>query len=432
MNHALVTISAALLAVATGLPGGAGAASGRVPAESAPATVEDRGADCAVPALPDYDDLAAIPRLPDPFLSMDGRRVTQRRDWTCRREEIAAEVQQYELGPKPARPRHVAGSLDGDTLRVSVDDGGPAIEFDVTIRRPGGDGGPWPAMIVLGRGTGLDEDDTISGLGVATILFDNGEIAEQQNGESRGRGKFYELYPDHPAGAMMAWAWGVSRLVDALETTRQANIDPARLGVTGCSRNGKGAIVVGAFDERIALTISQESGAGGSSLWRLADVHQKAWLEGGRQPENGAVQTLAQIVTENVWFRDSFRRFATTATRLPFDQHMVMGLIAPRALLVVNNTDMYWLDRQGSQFGAEVAHEIWSALGVPDAMGATQRGGHPHCREVPKQQLGIVAAFVRRYLVGDGTPTGEVLSTDGDFPAIRDQWVDWATPRLTP
>ena len=195
---------------------------------------------------------------------------------------------------------------------------------------------------------------------------------------------------------------------------------------------GKGAIVVGAFDERIALTISQESGAGGSSLWRLADVHQKAWIDGGRQPENGAVQTLAQIVTENVWFRDSFRQFSTTSTRLPFDQHMVMGLIAPRALLVVNNTDMYWLDRQGSQFGAEVAHEIWSALGVPDAMGATQRGGHPHCRDVPRDQLDTVAAFVRRFLIGDGTATGEVLTTDGDFPDIRDQWVDWNTPRLDP
>jgi (4-O-methyl)-D-glucuronate---lignin esterase len=420
MNLELAVTVAGLLSFAGGL------------SDSAPPGVEDRGAACRVPAMPAYEALAASPRLPDPFLSMDGHRITQRRDWTCRRAEIGAAVQEYELGPKPPRPRHVAGSVDGDNLRVSVDDGGPGIVFDVTLRRPGGDGGPWPAMIVLGRGSGLDEEDTISGLGVATILVDNGDIAEQLNGDSRGRGKFYELYPDHPAGAMMAWAWGVSRLIDALETTPGADIDPGRLGVTGCSRNGKGAIVVGAFDERIALTISQESGAGGSSLWRLADIHQEAWIDGGRQPEYAAVQTLAQIVTENVWFRDSFRRFSTTATKLPFDQHMVMGLIAPRALLVINNTDMYWLDRQGSQFGAEVAHEIWSALGVPDAMGATQRGGHPHCREVPREQLDTVAAFVRRFLIGDGTATGEVLSTDGNFPDIREQWVDWETPGLIP
>ena len=420
MNKLLVGFFSCCLSLVGGLSRGA------------PATVEDSGADCVVPALPAYEALEVIPHLPDPFLSLDKRRITERRQWTCRREEIAAEVQEYELGPKPPRPRHVAGSLDGDVLRVSVDDGGAGIAFDVTIRRPDGDGGPWPAMIVLGRGTGLDENDTITGLGVATILFDNGDIAEQLNSGSRGHGKFYALYPGHPAGAMIAWAWGVSRLIDALETMPEANIDAARLGVTGCSRNGKGAIVVGAFDERIALTISQESGAGGSSLWRLADIHQKAWIDGGRQPENGAVQTLAQIVTENVWFRDSFRQFSATATRLPFDQHMVMGLIAPRALLVVNNTDMYWLDRQGSQFGAEVAHEIWSALGVPDAMGATQRGEHPHCRDVPRDQLDTVAAFVRRFLIGDGTPTGEVLTTDGDFPDIREQWVDWNTPRLVP
>src|SRR4051812_15786894 len=87
----------------------------------------------------------------------------------------------------------------------------------------------------------------------------------------RGQGKFYTLYGSgHSAGALTAWAWGVSRIIDALELTPAAGINPQKIGVTGCSRNGKGAIVAGALDERIALTIPQESGSGGSACWRLS------------------------------------------------------------------------------------------------------------------------------------------------------------------
>jgi hypothetical protein len=362
---------------------------------------------------------------------MDGTRISTRSAWTCRREEIARAVQEFELGPKPPRPAQVSGSLDGNVLTVSVSDGGPSVTFTATITPPATGTAPFPAMIVLGGQTGLDENQTISGRGVAMIALEHNAVAAQKDGSSRGRGKFYDLYgAQHPAGAMMAWAWGTSRLIDALETTPAANIDPDRLGVTGCSRNGKGALVIGAFDERIALTLPQEPGAGGSSLWRMADVHQQAWLDGGRQPDYGAVQTLAQIVNENVWFRESFRQFSHTATRLPFDHHSVMGLVAPRALFVVNNTDMYWLDRQGSHFGATMAHVIWEALGIPGSMGESRVGGHPHCREVPARQLAEVGAYVDKFLVGGGTANTNVLHTDGSFPDVRAEWVDWQVPTL--
>src|SRR5690606_4976111 len=108
--------------------------------------------------------------------------------------------------------------------------------------------------------------------GVAVITFDNDAIGAQGNKRegdtytnTRGQGIFYDLYgSDHPASSMMAWAWGVSHVIDALASTPEANIDTGRIAVSGCSRNGKGALVVGAFDERIALTVPQESGAGGS------------------------------------------------------------------------------------------------------------------------------------------------------------------------
>ena len=91
---------------------------------------------------------------------------------------------------------------------------------------------------------------------------------------------------NHPTGALMAWAWGVSRLIDAIEKTPEVRIDAKHLAVTGCSRNGKGALAAGAFDERIALTIPQESGSGGAASWRVSDF------------QGPGVQRLRQIVTE--------------------------------------------------------------------------------------------------------------------------------------
>lgn len=85
----------------------------------------------------------------------------------------------------------------------------------------------------------------------------------------------------------MAWAWGAGRVIDALEATTATNkINLARIGVSGCSRNGKGAFVVGAFEPRIALTIPQESGSGGAACWRVSD-RVFAFLCGVLEWDNG-------------------------------------------------------------------------------------------------------------------------------------------------
>jgi hypothetical protein len=219
---------------------------------------------------------------------------------------------------------------------------------------------------------------------------------------------------------MIAWAWGVSRLVDALETTPAAGIDPTRLGVTGCSRNGKGALIAGAFDERIALTIPQESGSGGTASWRISD----AQLASGTK-----VQTLSEITGENVWFTESFARFGQAATKLPFDHHEIEGLVAPRALLVIENTSQVWLGNVSTYAGSVAARRIWQALGVPDRMGVSQVGDHAHCDWNGSQQP-EVAAFVQRFLLRRGVPSTDVVRTDGDFAGDAAKWVDWTVPDL--
>jgi hypothetical protein len=224
---------------------------------------ENSGAGCTVPALPTFASLPSVASLPDPFTSMSGTRIAKKTDWTCRRAEISAEMQQFELGTKAPAAATVTGSASGNNITVNVSSGGKSISFTATVTPPSTGKAPYPAMIGIG-GISLNSQ-ALTQQGVALITFGNDDIAAQQSGSSRGMGKFFTLFGNNAtAGAMIAWAWGVSRLIDVIEMTPAANIDPKRLGVTGCSRNGKGALVVGAFDERIALTIPQESGSGGA------------------------------------------------------------------------------------------------------------------------------------------------------------------------
>lgn len=399
----------------------AGSSSGaaRAPSAEAPA--------CPVGPLPSYAQLVANPRLPDPFRTLGGQRITKKSDWACRRAELGAQLAEYELGPRPPRPRQQSGKLIADRLEVTVGDGQKSVTFAAQIELPPNGKAPYPALIGLGRAS-LDAA-TLAKLGVAFIKFPNSDVAEQDNGQSRGKGAFYALHgSDHPAGAMMAWAWGVSSLIDVLETMPEAQIDARRLGVTGCSRNGKGALVAGAFDERIVLTIPQESGAGGSASWRVSDQQRLDWQAAG-SPAGQDVQTLRQITKENVWFRSSFAQFSESADKLPFDHHSLLGLVAPRALLVVENTSMHWLGKVSSFTTSVVAHRIWQALGVPERMGFTQTGDHDHC-QYAASQVPELEAYLQKFLVGGAEADTNVLKTDGGFVLDEARWVDWTTPRL--
>ncbi len=381
-------------------------------------SVEQTGSDCNIPAMPHYDELEEISHLPDPFLSMNGTQISDIDEWRCRRAEIAAQLKHYELGDKPAAPETVSGSLTSDTLRVEIEVQGKTISFDSEIILPQGGNPPYPAIIGIGRS--FLDNAQLDSLGVAIINFPNNILAEQQDSGSRGKGKFYDLYgSDHTASAMMAWAWGVSRLIDLLETT-DTPIDVERLGVTGCSRNGKGALVAGAFDERIVLTIPQESGSGGAAGWRVSD----AQLESGQN-----VQTLRQIVDENVWFADHFSKFSDSAEKLPFDHHELMGMIAPRALLVLEHSGIEWLGAESTFTTSLAAREIWKAMDIADRIGISQVSGHNHC-QLPESQKPHVAAFVKAFLLNDPTADTQIIETDGDFTHNAERWIPWDTPDL--
>ncbi|KAK3985720.1 4-O-methyl-glucuronoyl methylesterase [Cladorrhinum sp. PSN332] len=358
-------------------------------------------------------------QLNDPFTFHGGGKVTSKSDWACRQAEISQLLQRYELGTLPAKPS-VSASFSGSTLSISVSEGGKSISFSVGISGVPSGTGPHPAIINFGTfGASIPVP-----AGVATINFNNDDIAAQQGGSSRGSGKFYTLYGSgHSAGALTAWAWGVSRIIDALELTQaQTRIDPKRIGVTGCSRNGKGAIVAGALEPRIALTLPQESGAGGSGCWRIA-----TW-----QKNSGTnVQDSVQIVQENVWFSPNFNSYVNNVNQLPFDHHLLAGLIAPRPVYIMENVDMEWLGKISTYGCMGIARKQWQALGALDKFGYSQVGGNSHCSFPSSQQSGELNAFIGKYLLNNANAGNtNIFRSTQNHNFNLDNWSPWAVPNL--
>lgn len=355
-------------------------------------------------------------KLPDPFTTASGDKVTTKAQWECRRQEISKAIQQYELGEFPGPPDSVKGTLTGNSLKVDITVGSKSVSFTTTIKKPssGGGSGGAPAIITIG-GSSLPIPGT-----VGTINFDNDGFASQASGSSRGQGKFYTLFgAGHSAGALTAWAWGVGRLIDALEQVKDSSgIDVTKLGVTGCSRNGKGAFIVGALNDRIALTLPQESGSGGAACWRISDQQKSS----GKN-----IQTAGEIVGENVWFSKNLNTYTKATNTMPEDHHMLAALTAPRGLFVIEN-DIDWLGPVSTTGCMKAARLIYKGVGAPTNMGFSLVGGHSHC-QFPSSQQADLTTYINHFLLGTGAVPGEVEKS----PATVDMssWVTWAVPTLS-
>jgi len=355
------------------------------------------------------------PKLPDPFLMSGGKRVSTKDDWACKRAEIREQIQRYELGTKPPKPT-VSATSSGSKINIACSEGGKSTTFSVTVKLPGSGTSPFPAIIAFEGGS------IPIPAGVATITFPNHDVAAD---DPRGKGKFYDLYgSSHSAGGLMAWAWGVSRVIDALEQLgpESTKIDTKRLAVTGCSRNGKGALIAGAFDDRIALVLPQEGGSGGPGCWRIVAEIKK----------NGTkTEDATQIIHGDSWFATSFTSYADDTSALPYDHHMLMALVAPRALLVIENSGIDYLGPISTYGCSSAARMVYGALGVADSMGITQAShGNSHC-QMPSSQNPEVAAYFNRFLLGAQNTDTNVTKTDGKFTWVASRWIDWALPRLS-
>ena len=264
----------------------------------------------------------------------------------------------------------------------------------------------------------MGDVDSLHHTQVATLNYNNDNIAQQNGASSRGRGIFYDLYgSSHDASAMTAWVWGVSRIIDAIEANPSAQINTKRIGVTGCSRNGKGAFVVGALVDRIALTLPQESGSGGAACWRISD---------SEQDKGKNIQTAGQIVGENVWFSPRFNSFTSKTSSIPADHHLLAALVAPRGLIPFEN-DIDWLGPVSTTGCMQAGQLVYEALGIPTHMGYTLVGGHGHC-QFPGSQQSALNAYISYFLQG-GTTEPPKVSEGPNVP--KADWVDWEVPTLS-
>lgn len=371
--------------------------------------VEHTGAKFAKPILPNFDQLPSIRPLTDPFLMSDGsKRVTNFSDWAHRRAEIHEEIENYEIGQKPGKPQNMTASFTLDTLlSVNITVNGETLTIASKVSIPEGEG-PFPAVIGIGRESGSLPSEIFTDRKIATITFDFTQV--MAHGQTRGEEPINKLYPElEHMGAYNAWSWGISRLIDGLEmVSDDLNIDLSHIAVTGCSFAGKMALFAGAFDERIALTIVQESGGGGAAAWRVSETL-------------GNVETLGN--TSRVWFMEEMFQFANNVPKLPFDHHELMALVAPRALLVLGNPDYEWLADESGYVSCRAAHEVWKSFGVGDRFGFSIVDGHGHC-QLPDEQRPEVEAFIDKFLLGDTSANTDVQVHS--FESVdHEKWYEW-------
>lgn len=401
----------------TGGAGGEGTGTGGAGGEG-DTFEEDEGTDCAVASLPDAGSLPAVAKLPDPFKKLDGTRMSTKAEWRCRRQEIKKQAEKYIYGAKPPKPDSVTGTVSRNSITVNVSHQGKSTSFTVSVELPTGGSGPYPAIVGLGGGfLGFPlSTSLVKGEGVAIINYDPYAVGAESGSRSSKRGAFYDIYGSNSAtGLLVAWSWGVSRILDVLEASGGDILSADAIGVSGCSRFGKGAFTIGAFDQRIALTLPIESGSGGVPIWRGI-------------PGEGA-QSPSSAYGETYWLGDAFGSFTSRVTSLPVDTHEVVAMVAPRGLFIMDNPHIPNLGPRSAHVAALAGAEVYKALGAGSNISyisAVSDGNHCAQRTEWNEPL---RQNIRKFLKKTADSAG-TISAASRATGNLSEWREWNTPTL--
>jgi len=328
--------------------------------------------------------LSADDPLPDPLVMQDGTLVKTAEQWGARRAEMLADVLAIEYGHMPATTPEVklvrvrdyrsSRSEYGQRRRATITTGPhQEIRINVIMMVPKRGKGPFPVIVKIGNGH--PDEEGVNKRGYAIASFNTAELDPGNEGEDVV-GPAQRAYPDLDWGSLATWAWGASRVLDFLET--QKDIDTSRCIVTGHSRTGKAALLAGATDERFKLVVPNGSGCGGAATYR----NYRAGAE-----------TLELLTRENrwlFWMHKDIRRFVGREQELPFDQHFMRALVAPRVVLSNDGYDDHWANNFGTQVCYQGAQPVFDLLGVPKHnLAKFREGGHTFNEEDAKVMLDV-------------------------------------------
>ncbi|WP_260706363.1 alpha/beta hydrolase family protein [Edaphobacter flagellatus] len=339
--------------------------------------------------------------LPDPLVMSDGKPVKDAKVWmTKRRPEIVRLFETQQYGVAPGRPKDESfdviekgtAALGGKAIRrrvevhLSADKAAPVIHLVEYL--PAGakkkvplllcisffpasnmvddpelpTGEVWDAKtktrVPAARGTiagKIDVPELIAaGFGVATFYYGDVE-PDYAEGFAQGIRRFY-LKPGQTTrgpedwGSIAAWAWGMSRVEDYLETDK--DVDAKRVAIHGISRLGKTVMWAGAHDQRFAAVIASCSGEGGAAL-----------------SHRNYGETIAHLTAPTRFpyqFAENYGKWAGFPDKAPMDAHMLVALIAPRPLLLQTGTTDYWSDPKGEFLAEVAAGPVYRLLGKSD------------------------------------------------------------------
>ncbi len=227
--------------------------------------------------------------------------------------------------------------------------------------------------------------------GYAVATFYSGDVDPDRK---EVRGTLRQLFDkDEKASTIAFWAWGIHRVIDYLVTVGE--LDRKRIAVFGHSRLGKTALLTAAFDDRIALAIPHQAGCGGTAPSR-------DWIG---DPPRGKVETVKRINSAFPhWFNGEFKKFSDHPERLPFDQHSLTALVAPRPVLFSNAVGDMWANPAGQFEVLKAADPVYRLL----------KAGGLKTKTMPK--IDVLSDGTLGYYIRPGTHS----TTRGDWKVFLD------------
>lgn len=366
--------------------------------------------------------LQPLASFPDPMLFLDQHRVGSPEDWQIRRTELKELFQLFMYGYFPLTRHHFAARVtaqdrdyfSGRALRKEIElaYGPPGCpKARLLLVAPAGLGRKPPVILGLNfGGNAKAEADGASGRhawpferamerGYAVATLHHADIDPDRDDFTDGVHPWFAADRNAPRdpvswGTIAAWAWGLSRAVDYLVT--DPDVDGARIIATGHSRLGKTALLAAAFDERIAAVIPHQSGCGGAAPSRSSLGESVTRINAGFPH----------------WFAVDFRKFNDRPEWLPFDQHCLIALVAPRPILLMNAVEDEWANPPGQFHMLKLAAPAWRTCGAL----VDEPGAMPEPGQRPK---GLLGCHIR---------PGPHSCTAADWEVYLD-WLDGVLPR---